>query len=853
MNPPPAPAARVAVVAACALLLSVAPGFGADAFIERAASAALAGFDGPVPALLRAQPEYYREGLDATPSTAFAYAGIAGVDAAGPASEALAAQVALLRALFAAGPSPYLVYRLGVLSRTLIEAASPLPSWGPPDREEARARFLADIAAHPDDVAVSPPPPRLLANPAAAIKGALERSAGWAGPVRAQYLSGRGYNVIVRQAAAGSVRDAASLMRNALATVGTPRKARVTPSARDGFHRDACTFYLRRGMRDDAAAAYRLIAGDAAPPRIDSTEAAMEQYASVREHEALEKLMAAAGIEIRSPASEKQKALFLTALSALARSSIEQGRTDRARIVLGLLLREGYRSDWTLSRLGALYGLDELRDLDVPENAWKVYREANRLEAAAGNARFEKKRFASYDFLMRAAALYAAIPEGASGLRKMGQARIAQIVETLQGIPPDALVSEELFQSAVDAIAGGDVDAASRALAVSEHWAPGDRTVRGAAREAEAIRLFAKGRELYEAGDLEGAAKQFRAVAERHAKSTMAAQAGRMLDLYAQRKAQQRGALLLLLRGAYEASFTGDAKSVYARCDEILDADPDDDLQDRAQLLIALTWYETSQRGYQRIDRIFRDLLKHRVLEIDGADLVLKKKIAFYFGLTDEFPGMEIARLRGSLADKLNLRAAARGDDRGGDAQDLLDQARDEIEVASDLIDRGEGEQVDMSEARDLLEKAQDLVGDAEGFVEAEASEEANNAAQEALETATAAREEAEKLLGISGELREEAEKEIEEAENAITEAENSVQETEDELEEEFDTLRSDLDEARDLMAEARDHFDRAEYEEAKEKATETIERAGKVVDDAEEQLKVGQEEAEEAEEWVEE
>lgn len=156
MNPPPAPAARVAVVAACALLLSVAPGFGADAFIERAASAALAGFDGPVPALLRAQPEYYREGLDATPSTAFAYAGIAGVDAAGPASEALAAQVALLRALFAAGPSPYLVYRLGVLSRTLIEAASPLPSWGPPDREEARARFLADIAAHPDDVAVSP-------------------------------------------------------------------------------------------------------------------------------------------------------------------------------------------------------------------------------------------------------------------------------------------------------------------------------------------------------------------------------------------------------------------------------------------------------------------------------------------------------------------------------------------------------------------------------------------------------------------------------------------------------------------------------------------------------------------------
>ena len=848
MNPAPSLRAALAAAAtASALCLSGAAAFGADAFVDKVAAAALAGFQGPVPELLRSQPEQFREGLAAGPSTALAYAGLAGVDAAGPASEALAAQVALLRTLFASDKSPYLVYRLGVLTRTLIEAASPLPAWGPPDRERVRERFLADIAANPADLAVSPAPPKVLANPAAAIKSALDRSAGWSGPVRAQYLAGRGYNTIARQAAASSAREAATLVRNALATIGSPRKAQVSPRARDGFHRDACTFYLRRGMRGDAAEAYRLIGGEAAPPTIDSTEGAMEQYASVRELEALEKMMTAAGIEIPSPASAKQKALFLTALSALARSSIEMGRSDRARIVLGLCLREGYRPDWTLARLGALYGLDQLQDLDVPENAWKVYREANRLEAAAGNARFEGKQFTTYDSLTRAAALYAAIPEKAGPLRKMGQARIVQIVETLRGIPPDALVSEELFQTAISSIAGGDVDAASRALSVSERWAPGDQAVRGAAREAEAIRLFAKGREFYEAGDFDGAAKQFRAVTERYAKSALAAQAGKMLDLYAQRKAQQRGALLLLLRGAYEASFTGDTASVYARCDEILDAGPDDDLRDRAQLLIALTWYETSQRGYQKVDRIFRDLLKHRVLDIDGPDLVLKKKIDFYFGLMDEFPGMEIVRLKESLADKLDLRAAASGRDRGGDTEDLLARARDEIEVTGELIERGEGERIEMRDARNILEKAGDLVGEAEQFIEEGTPEEAGRAAQEALQMAEEAREEAEKLLGISGDLREDAEKEIEDAESAVEEAESSVQHTEDELEEEFDNLRNDLDEAKDLLSEARDRFEHAEYEEAKEKATEVIERARTLIDDAEEQLKEGQEAAEEA------
>lgn len=836
--------ARPAAMCACAFFLVAPPARGQEVAVDRTASAALVGFEGAVPSLLRSQWRFFREGLEADAPTIYSYAGTSGFAAAGPASEAGAAQIALLRALFPSERSPYMAYRLGVLARTLMEMSAPLPLWVPADTAAVRERFLRDIEAHPAAPAAPPGPPRVLPNPASALKGALDRSSGWAGPVRAQYRAGRGYNTIARQAAEGSARVAVELVRNALATVGAERKAQVGPGTRDDFYRDACEFYLRRGMKDDAAAAYRLIAWEPGSPRIDSIEAAMERYAAVRDFEALEGRMKAAGVALPSPAGEKQKALFLTDLSAFARRCIENGWNESARTALAILLREGYQLDRTVGAMRDLYGLGDLRDLDVPENAWRVYREANRLEAAAGKARLEGRPFAANDALMRAVALYATIPEGAGGLRKSSQVRIAQVAGAMRDIPPDALASEELFQSAVGSIVDGDIDAAARSLSLSERLAPGDGAVREAAGEAEAIRLFNGGRELYEAGKYEKAAKQFRAVMEKHPRSALAPQAKRMLDLYAQRKAQQRAALLLLLRGAYEASFVGDSETVYARCDELLEAKPDDDLRDRAQLLIALTWYETSQRGYGRIDRIFRDLLKNRVLEVDGSDLVLKKRIDFYFGLKDAFPGMEIARLRGSLAGKLDLAQARGGTSERGDAEETLRKARDEMDTATKLIERGEGERIDMRDARSLLDKAGDLADEADELIASGALDEAEKKARDALGRAEAAREEAEKLLGLSGELRDDVKKDIEEAERAVQEAEDAVKETEDKLDKEFDDLRTDMDETKDLLQEANDRFESAEYDEAKDKASETLDRAKKLKDDAEKQLKEGKDAA---------
>ncbi|MEI6634171.1 MAG: hypothetical protein WCP22_10195 [Chlamydiota bacterium] len=847
-----APHPCLSALCACALCLILRPAHGADIVVDRVTAAALAGFEGAVPNFLRSHPEYFREGLDAAPATAFSYAGIAGVDAAATAAGALAAQIALARALFPSERSPYMAYRLGVLTRTLIEMSFPLPAWAPPDAAGIRERFLRDIEAHPADLDAPPAASRVLANPASALKSALDRSSGWAGPVRAQYLAGRGYNTITRQAAAGSAQAAASLVRNALATVGAERKAQVSPKSLDDFYRDACGFYLRRGMQPEAAAAYRLIAGETGPPQIDTIETALERYAIVRDLEALDKEMRAAGVEIPSPAGGKQKALFLTALSAFAQRCVDSGLKDSARTALAILLREGYQPDRTTGAIGALYGLNELRDMDVPENAWRVYREANRLEASAGKARLEGKPFAANDALMRAAALYAAVPEGAGGLRKSSQARIAQVAGAMRDIPPDALASEELFRAAVGSIAAGDIEAATRSLSLSERRAPGDRAVREAAQEAEAIRLFAKGKELYEVEEYDKAVKQFRMVVEKHPRSALAGEAGKMLDLYAQRKAQQRGALLLLLRGAYEASFVGDEATVYARCDELLAAKPDDDLRDRAQLLIALAWYETSQRGYQKIDRIFRDLLKNEVLDVDGPDLVLRKRIDFYFGLKDTFPGMEIARLRGSLAEKLDLAAVRGGEGGGGGAEDTLKNARDEIDAVTELIDRGEGEKIDMRDARALLDRATDLADDAAGLIESGTLDDAEKKARDALGKAEDAREEAEKLLGVAGGQRENAQKEIDDADSAVRDAEDAVEETEDKLDQEFDDLRTALDEAKDLLKEANDRFERAEYDEAKDKASETIDKAKEVKDDSEEQLKEGEEAAEQAEEdWV--
>lgn len=846
IRPASIPGIAVLFAAAHCLLPAAAPG--AEAVAGRVASAALDGFTGPVPNLIRSRMQYFNEGLDAG-EAALAYALLSGGETADVAADAFVVQIALLRSLFPTERTPYMAYRIGVLARGLIDMSFPLPPWGPIQDSRIRERFLADIEAHPADLAARPAAAKTLSNPARELRGSFDRGAGWTGPVRAQYRAGRGYNIVVRQAAAGSAQTASSLVRDLLATIGSERKGRAAAGARDAYYGDACGFYLRRGMRGEAAAAYRMIAGRAHPPRLETVEEAVDEYGRVRRLLALEAALKDGGVDIPSSTAEAQRQLYLEGLAAFTARSVESGWKESARTALAILLREGYRPDRTLAAVAALYGLGGLRDMDLQENAWRVYREANRLEAVAANARVAGKPFAANDALMRAAALYAAIPEGAGGIWKSSRLRIGQVSAAMREIPPEALASEELFRTAVGSITEGEIDAAARALAMSERFAPGDRAVQDAAREAEAIRLFSGGRELYEAGKYGPAAKKFRAIVERHPRSPLAKQAQRMLDLDARRKAEQRGALLLLLRGAYEASFVDDASTVFERCGELLAARPDYDLRDRAQLLIALAWYESGQRGYQDIARVFRDLLKNNVLEVKGPDLVLRKRIDFYFGLKDAFPGIEISRLRGSLAGKLDL-GAARGDGEGaGDAEDTLAKARDVIQTATDLIEQGEAEKIEMHDARSLVDEATRFADDASELIGSGNIDDAGKRAGDALDKAEEAREEAEKLLGVGGEKREEAKREIDEAEEAVNDAERAVKETEDRLDAKFDKLRDDLDEAMERLKDANDLFGNAEYDEAKEKALEAAEKARKLKEDAEEQLKEGEGAAEQEEE----
>lgn len=838
---------------AAALLLSAAglhpaPARGAEIVADRVTASALGGVDAPVPNLLRSEPESFREGLGAE-TAALAYAGGAGGDAPAVVADALAAQIALLRSLFPVERTPYMAYHIGALVRVLIEMSFPLPPWGPPQDSRVRARFLADIEEHPADLDARPGPPKVLANPAFALKGAFERSSGWTGPVRAQYRAGRGYNTVVRQAASGSAQTATSVVRNVLATIGAERKAQASRGARDAFYRDACAYCLRHGMRAEAAAAYRMIAGEAAPPKIVSAEAALGRYAEVRGLMALEAELKANGVEVSPSPAEERREAYLASLAAFARRCVESGWMESARASLAILLREGYRPEPTLEAIRALYGVGALKGMDVPENAWRVYREANRLEAAAAAAMSGGRTAAANDALMKAAALYAAIPESAGGVWKSSRARLEQVSGAMRAIPPEALASEELFKTAVGSITQGDIDAATRALAMSERLLPGDRAVRDAAREAEAIRLFNDGRKSYEAGEYDKAVARFRAIVEKHPRSALAKQAQRMLEIEARRKAERRGALLLLLRGAYEASFTGDAKTVFERCDELLDEKPDNDLRDRAQLLIALAWYESGQRGYQNIARVFRDLLKNDVLEVKGPDLTLRKRIDFYFGLKDKFPGMELSRLRSSLAGKLDLGAARGGQGEAGDAEGTLERAREEIRAATELIERGEGEKIEMRDARSLVEKATELADDAADLIEAADLDQAGKKARDALDRAEEARREAENLLGVAGGARDDARREIDDAEEAVNDAEEAVKDTEDTLDAEFDKLRDALDEAKEYLKDANDLFERAEYDEAKEKAAEASDKAKKVRDDAEEQLKEGKKAKEKAEE----
>lgn len=811
-------------------------------------AAALSSLPGETGAFLKENSSFFRQGLRADSGTVNQYAGFTSFDTTGYAAGKLGDQITLLRDLFPKQRSPYMAYRLGILTKLILNLNSPLATTAAARDVSVRDKFMKDVETDRSGLRYVARPPRRIRNPETYVKTAIERSAGWAGPVRSQYLRGKGYNVIVQRAASRFYNEAAHSVLDILYTICSGGGGKVDNAGSYEFYRDACEFYLGRGMKQEALGAYRRVGGIASSlkaERIDSLEDAVERYELILQVGFLEDRLRAAGIEVREPVGEKMLGPFLSAISRLAKMYVDSGQEDKARTTLSMCLREKHLPDWTLHNLRKLYGLDKLKNLDVPENAWQIYREANRFESVAGRAHDEGRQWAANDSLVRAATLYSAIPGRARELRRASLARIDQIRKRMQEIPPAALLSEELFQSAVDSIAEGDIDSAVRGLHLSRQWGPGDKAVDRAIADTESLKLFMKGRDLYREEDYEAGVNCFRKLTKRFPGSRFAGQAKEMIALYEKRKDLEAGRLLLLLKGAYEASFVGDEDTVYELNDEILKSHPGEDLRDRARLLIAVAWYQANQKGYSKIDRVLRDLLKHNVLKEDGNKLVLKKKIDFYFGLKDPFPDIEFSELDDALLARLGLKGEAPKLSEAEDAEETIEDARDEIKSAEELISRGESEGRDMRDAQSLLDEANDQLGDAMDRFEEGAYKEAKESATRALEKATAAKEEAGEMLGEAEDLKKEAEGSIDDAETAVSEAESAVEEAEQERDMEFDQLRSDHDKAMDLLNEARSLFDDGEYEQARDKASEAVDKAEEVTKDAEELRDKEEEEAE--------
>jgi hypothetical protein len=714
------------------------------------AGAAVTSLSGEIGAFLEREKPFFTQGWEAGEETLARYAGFATYDSAGYAAGKLDSQITLLRELFPHERTPYMAYRLGILARLVADLNSPFATAASPQELKLRGQFMRDVEAHRAALRGAPQPPRVLRNPGAAVAAAVKRASGWAGPVRAQYLSGRGYNVIAQQAAATFYRASAQMVPDVLFTVGSGGGGTAELAARYGYHDDACEYYLRRGMAQDALAAYNRVA-DMAPAiqagRMVSLQDAVEKYSLNLHILSLEENLRNAGISPERKAGEQLMASFLSGLARFAVRSLDARREEDSRFALSLCLREGYLPDRTLQNCRRLYGLEGLKNLDVPGNARKIYREANSLEAAAGKACDAGKFWAANDSFLHAAALYSAIPESVRELNRASNARIGQIRRAMQSLPLNALLSEDLFHAAVDSLAAVNVDAAVRDLQLIQNWKPGDADVRATIGDAEALQLFTQGKKFVGRGDYTRAAEQFRRLVQRYPASPLSAPAREMLKLYEKMHAESSGKLLTLLRAAYEASFVGDKDTVYQLCDQILASHPADDLRDRAQLLIAVAWYESNGKGYQKIDRIFRDLLKQQVIEQDGDELVLKKSIDFYFGLADPFPKMKLSEFTESVLEKLGPNGAGvvSSEDRADadkelgrtrdDSQETLDDADAKIERAEDTISEIENNRdTELQEQRSELDDARGAQSEAKSLFEDGDYERAKEKAEEAAD-----------------------------------------------------------------------------------------------------------------------
>jgi tetratricopeptide (TPR) repeat protein len=700
------------------------------------AAAALSSLPGEIGAFLEREKPSFISGWEENEGTLARYAGFSTYDSSGHAAAKLASQIALLRELFPNEKTPYMAYRMGILARLAADLSSPFATAVSPEELELRTRFMKDVETDRASLKAPTRPPRLLDNPSAAVTTIVKRASGWAGPVRSQYVSGRGYNVIAQQAAKTFYKTAVQMVRDALFTVGAAGGGAVEAAVRYNYYWDACHYYLKQGIAKNALAAYKKVAETAPSLQLErsiSLQDAVEKYTLILNVSSLEEELRQAGAPPEEGVAEQLKAAFLPGAERFAKQSLDDRREEDSRIALTLCLREGRHSRAILQICRSLYGVEGLKDLDVPENAQRIYKEAGAFETAAEKAGDGGRIWVANDSLIHATALYSAVPSTVPDLHRESKERIEQIGQKMRSLPLSALLSENLFHAAVDSLVAGEGEAAMRDLQLIHAWKPGDTDVRSAIGDADAIRLFNQGKKLVKRGDYARAAEQFRQLAQRYPRSPLAGPSKKILALYARMQAENRGRLLTLLRSAYEASFVDDEDTVYQLCDEILGSHPEDDVRDRAKLLIAVAWYKSNGKGYRGIDKIFRDLLKRRVIEQEGDDLVLKKRLDFYFGLADPFPTMELSDFPESVLEKLGPKGAnVISPEERADSNVELAGMRDDAQRSIDDVDEKIGQALDRQ--RSDLDDARDLHNEAKNLFEEGDYEGAKEKADEAIE-----------------------------------------------------------------------------------------------------------------------
>ena len=830
---------------------------------ERITEEALSRLSPRLEDFLSTERKYFSSGLHTSAETRNRYAGFSSFDTTGFAANALARRLETLRSLFSEDKGPYMSYRMGLLADLVIDLNfPPIPA-----DQSIRRTFAADIDQTIAGFRYRPRPSRIIADPVEYFSRAIERSSSWVQPVRAQYRAGRGYDTVSRMAAEESFQSAVNSLRDSLVTVAAPEGSKpVSAQDRYDYYRDACRFYLDRGLREKAGNSYRKLETTVRKRRlrsVDSLVEAVERYRFIRQLTDLEKRIFPGADEESDLLGAKMMKSFLRRLSTLGRRLSESGEQDSARLAFSICLREGYEAQETLGALRKSYGLDQLKNLEVPENASRVYLEANGIETMADGALAGGRLWAANDAFLRAAALYSAIPAQAGDLSSTARRRLNQIVKKMSSLPPGAILSEGFFQEGIESLEAGRSAEAVANLQISSSWGGEEKPVQEAITETEAYSLFARARSLYEGGEKKRSLKLFRKLVRNYPASSFAETAARMLELSRQEEALEANRLLPLLKTAYEAYFLGDKQSVFTLCDQILASSPDADFRDRAQLLIVLSWYQGGQSGYRGIAEIFRDLFDNRVLKKDGDELALKKRIDFFFGLKDPFPQINMDDFDRNLLREIELLQAAAGDlGPQEEAAEAIRTAEAEIEEAAEKIAEGQDRDYDMDEAEDHLDKAEDLLEEAKDSYADQDYEDSVSAAEDALQEAERARELAGRILGETEDSRQDARQLLEEAEDRADEVDNYLDDVKSEPDDpdpyrdRFDDLESRLDDIFDYLDEAREHFRDNEYEESMESSDEVISKSEDLTEDIEEleeRIEDDEEEAEDEDEEEEE